>query len=217
MASSYSFISDEDFISLNESIKKFISTEKISNPSEIPGLCSYLKLIDFALENSKDGDLWLFAGCFLGKNASYAIDYIKNSGRYIKVYCLDEWECSELPIQIQQHFQGSSDLFPYFVKSISDLDQVAYVEAVKSDVETSIKYFESGDRARFKFNFVDRQINVLENDLFLLQHLTTNDGFIGGPNIHQQEIHDIVIKQFPNGYIRNSSNKFSYWMVSRQE
>lgn len=61
---------------------------------EIPGWCSYeiTHLYDEAVSNAKDGDIFVEAGCYLGRSTQYMIECIEKSKKNIIFDVIDNWE-----------------------------------------------------------------------------------------------------------------------------
>ena len=62
--------------------------------NEIPGWCNVeiTDLYDLAIQNAKDGDIFVEVGSYLGRSTQYMLEKIENSGKKIQFDIVDKWD-----------------------------------------------------------------------------------------------------------------------------
>lgn len=96
-------------------------TKKIESYKDITGWFDFQDIYDLAVENSKNGDLFLEVGCFMGKSTAYLLQKIKESNKDIQVAVIDIFtaECEHHNDLIKEN--GGGDLLKIFNKNMDDL------------------------------------------------------------------------------------------------
>lgn len=127
-----------------------IKNNKIKSYTDIIGWFDFQDIYDLAVEKSKDGDLFLEVGCFMGKSTAYLLQKIKESNKDIQVAVIDIFtaECEHHNDLIKEN--GGGDLLEIFNKNMDDLG--VKVTAIKGKSQDMCNIFNPNT---FKMIFID--------------------------------------------------------------
>lgn len=127
-----------------------IKNNKIKSYTDIIGWFDFQDIYDLAVEKSKDGDLFLEVGCFMGKSTAYLLQKIKESNKDIQVAVIDIFtaECEHHNDLIKEN--GGGDLLEIFNNNMDDLGVKA--TAIKGKSEDMCNVFNPNT---FQMIFID--------------------------------------------------------------
>jgi hypothetical protein len=190
-------------------IIKFKSLEKITDKNQIPGWFNFSGAYDHALSISNDGDIWLEIGSFLGRSTAYAASLIKNSGKKIKLYCVDPWISPQLDDDKLCEYITNENFYQLFEKGLKDLELFDYIIPIK---KTSEEAYNELKNKKFKFILVDglHDYEHAKYDISTYKNLITDDGSIAGDDYGFSGVEKTVKEEFGNNYTLHGG--WPYWL-----
>jgi predicted O-methyltransferase YrrM len=192
-----------------DSIINYKSLEKITDKNQIPGWFNFAGAYDHAISISNDGDIWLEIGSFLGCSTAYATTLIKNSGKNIKLYCVDPWIAPQLDDSKLCDHITNDNFYQLFEKGLKDLELFDYIIPIK---KTSNDAFEELKNKQFKFILVDglHDYEHAKFDISTYKHLLTSDGSIAGDDYGFPGVERAVKEEFGTKYTLQGG--WPYWL-----
>jgi hypothetical protein len=99
----------------------------------IHGYFNFNHLYDEMVEKYSSGSHFVEVGCWLGRSAVYLGVEIVNSGKDIKLDCIDTWSTSEDPGLIDEPPIKNGTLYADFLKNVEPLESVIKPIQMRSD------------------------------------------------------------------------------------
>lgn len=148
-----------------------------NNYTEIEGWCTeeITSLYDRAVQEAKDGSVFVELGCYKGKSTCYMIDKIKESGKKIKFYVIDNFSTLG---DVEQEFK--ENLGEERLKSITFIN--------KDSVEASRSISEN--RVDFIFIDTDHNANQLCSELGAWDSRLKKGCLVSGHDFHHNDMKD---------------------------
>jgi predicted O-methyltransferase YrrM len=146
-----------------------------NNYEEIDGWCGQeiTQLYDKAIKEANDGSVFVEIGCYKGKSTCYMIDAIKNSGKKINFFVIDNFSTLG---NVKQEFE--ENLGEERLKSITFINE--------DSVEAS-KHF-SNSSVDFIFIDTDHNKNQLVREINSWNDKVKNNGLISGHDYHHSDL-----------------------------
>ena len=146
-----------------------------NNYKEIDGWCGQeiTQLYDKAIKEANDGSVFVEIGCYKGKSTCYMIDAIKNSGKKINFFVIDNFSTLG---NVKQEFE--ENLGEERLKSITFIND--------DSVEAS-KHF-SNSSVDFIFIDTDHNKNQLVREINSWNDKVKNNGLISGHDYHHSDL-----------------------------
>ena len=120
---------------------------------DITGFLNYEPFYKEAVENGKDGDLFVEIGCFIGKSTSYLATEIANSGKKIEFHTMDLWDYEMYSGPEKIWYDESPE------KKLYDDPLKCFKHNIKN-VKKYVQYFK-GDSKKLVENYADNSIDFL--------------------------------------------------------
>lgn len=120
---------------------------------KITGFLNYTPFYKEAVENGKDGDLFVEIGCFIGKSTSYLATEIANSGKKIEFHTMDLWDYEMYSGPEKIWYDESPE------KKLYD-DPLECFKHNIENVKDYVWYFK-GDSKKLVENYADNSIDFL--------------------------------------------------------
>ena len=168
--------------------------------NEIPGWFSYEDLYNQTVENSKDGDVFVELGAWLGKSTNHMASLIKKSNKDINFTTVDTWKGTqgeELHNTIVNGFGG--DIFFEFIENTILSDNHNSFNIIKDTSENASKQFQN-DSIDFIMLDAGHDYDSLKSDLKVWYHKVKAGGIISGD--------DYGISMFPG--VTQAADEFFY-------
>lgn len=191
---------------------------KVNNWYEIPGWFAFAKAYEEAVENAKDGDIFIEIGVFLGRSTAYLASLIKQSKKQITLYVIDTFEADTLDDevikqQIKQHCLCSNGSFiDLFWKYMTDLELTEFIKPLKSKSDDA---FELLKHVKANFIWVDgchEYEQVLTDIKNYSKLLKPETGVIGGDDYKLPGVNKAVNEFFESEKIK-TDGLWPYWIV----
>jgi predicted O-methyltransferase YrrM len=124
------------------------------NGKEIYGYSRYIHFYSEIVANSKDGDLFVEVGSFLGQSTAAMGKFIKDTGKRIDFHAVDIFELSEF--SDEPHYQVIKDHGGHFLKVFEDNLEGAQVREYVNPVQsTSLDASEKYEDRSIDFLMID--------------------------------------------------------------
>ena len=112
-------------------------TSSIKPWEEIFGWFSYPFLYEKAIKEFENNSIFVEVGCFMGKSTSCMAYLIKESGKNIDFYAIDNWEGSE---EHQEHY-SDKNLWEIFEQNMVKYNLTEYIKPIKMNSIDASKLF----------------------------------------------------------------------------
>lgn len=148
-----------------------------NNYTEIEGWCEdeITSLYDRAINEARDGSVFVEIGCYKGKSTCYMIDAIKRSGKKISFYVID-------------NFSTLGDVEKEFKENLGE-DRLKTIFFIKKDsVSASINF--NDDSVNFVFIDTDHVPELLSQELTRWIPKVKKGGLISGHDFHHDNLKD---------------------------
>lgn len=199
-----------------------VLSSRISSWTEIPGWFAFANAYDAAVENAKDGAIFIEVGVFLGRSTAYLASKIKESKKQISLYVIDTFQADsldneEVKEKIKQHALCSNGSFiDLFWKYMKDLELTDFIKPLKN---TSDEAFELLKNVQADFVWIDgchEYEQVLTDIKNYTKLLKPETGVIGGDDYKMPGVNKAVNEFFESFKIQIKNEMWPYWIVESQ-
>ncbi len=186
---------------------------------DIPGWFDFQDVYDQAVAEAVDGDTLVEVGSFLGKSAAYMAERIKESGKNLKLICVDPWSDTDYakwwidcvtprPSPPPDENLIGKSLWNGINYTLSEVGARAELMRMKS--HEAAPGFKDGSLA-FVFIDADHRYEPVKHDIALWRSKIKAGGILAGHDYLPDEwpgVIQAVDEAFPDREIRGSS-----WLV----
>jgi len=177
---------------------------------EIEGWCEkeITSLYDKAIQEAKDGDIFVELGCYKGKSTCYMIDKIKESGKKINFYVID-------------NFSTLGNVEQEFKENLGE-DRLKTITFINEDSAEANRHF-SLDSVDFIFIDTDHNATQLIKELRAWESKFKKGCLVSGHDFHHNDMKDAfdylgiqlynVIFSEINYYEGNAWRHTSWWYI----
>ena len=146
-----------------------------NNYKEIDGWCGQeiTHLYDKAIKEANDDSVFVEVGCYKGKSTCYMIDAIKNSGKKINFFVVD-------------NFSTLGDVKQEFEENLGE-ERLKSITFINEDSVEASKHF-SNSSVDFIFIDTDHNANQLVKEISAWNDKIKNNGLISGHDYHHFDL-----------------------------
>jgi predicted O-methyltransferase YrrM len=151
-----------------------------------PGLYSRV------VAQAPDDAVFVEIGCWKGKSSSYLAEQIANSGKSIKLYCVDTWKGSKgEPIHDNDPDVINQTLFETFTANMKPFEQ--YYTAIRS---TSLQAAEKFENNSLDFVYIDAShfYKDVKDDVSAWLPKVKKGGIIAGDDYNSRDVKKAVLQ-----------------------
>ena len=210
-------------------LKDYYNVFKIDSFKDIPGWINDAEFIyPQMVEQAQDGDHFVEIGTLLGQSTSYMCQLIKDSGKDIKFDSIDlfwpiehvirNYKSSGHPKEFNQYL---SDLQKYDLRApdiinhpLRILGVQEYVNLITCDEKYAHRLYDDNS---LKFVWIDGDHgkDIVYNDLKNFWPKIKKGGYIGGDDIHYEEVLDDV-KKFSKEYDVKVKYDYNSFLITKE-
>jgi predicted O-methyltransferase YrrM len=172
----------------------------IQTYKDIQGWFDYANIYDKQVDLLKNGSTIVEVGCWLGKSSCYLAEKIKESGKKIKLFCVDIWEYTDDDPYYLSFRETHPDLLKAFQSNVNALGFSKIIKAVQGESAMVSQTFHD-ESIDFIFLDGNHHSPFIDDDLKLWYPKLKYGGCIAG--------HDYI--DAPD--VRNAVNKFFHKKV----
>jgi len=177
----------------------------IQTYKDIQGWFDYENIYDQQIQLLKDGSTIVEIGCWLGKSSCYLAQKIKESGKNIKLFCVDIWDYSKDDPYYHVYKQTHPDLMKAFNENVKALGLSNYIKPIKGSSTNVAKTFEL---ASVDFIFLDGNHHspFIDEDLQIWYPVLKSGGCIAGHDyVDSKDVERAVNNLFQQNVIQDGS------------
>jgi predicted O-methyltransferase YrrM len=181
----------------------------------IQGWFAYSSIYDLVVKIAQDGSHFVEVGSWRGRSTSYLAVSIKNSGKNIKVDCIDTWKGS-IDEAIHQNDPAviNDTLFDEFLNNLNWAKD--FVNPIRMDSNDAVNLYRDNS---LDFVMVDgsHEYYQVHKDISQWLKKVKPGGIIAGDDYDWPGVEKAVKEIFPSfNIITNTSNGFPSWLYIKE-
>lgn len=179
---------------------------------DIQGWFDYENIYNKQIEVLKNGNTIVEVGCWLGKSSCYLAQKIKESGKKIKLFCVDIWEYTDDDPYYLSYKEMHPDLFESFTSNVSALGFSKIIKPLQGASSVVSQTFRD-ESIDFIFLDGNHHSPFIDEDLKLWFPKLKHGGCIAGHDyIDAPDVHKAV-NQFFNKKVRVDGNCWIHYKM----
>ena len=185
----------------------------------IAGYFNFQKFYSWIVTQAPESCSFVEVGSFFGKSASYLATEIMNSGKDIRLFCVDIWgtgDCLDPKIQTREGIRPGFGMYEAFLRNMSRNGAQQCITPMKLTSVEATSYFKDGS---VFFVFVDAQHHeeAVYQDVSVWFKKVSENGYIGGHDwsVDHKGVINAVRRYFDKKYIISILPSDQVWLVKK--
>lgn len=161
---------------------------------QIPGWFDYDQLYDRVVRDVPPGSTLVEVGCWEGRSAAYLATKIRESGKSVRLCCIDNWagsECDRLDLCCKQYAYEGRPLRDRFRANLAACGVYEMVEQITSDSAEAASLFADGS-VWFCFLDADHRRHAVVRDVRAWLPKIAPGGVLAGHDYNREEVESAV-------------------------
>lgn len=147
---------------------------------DIEGWFDFEKEYDFIVDNAKDNSIFVEIGSFLGKSSCYLAQKIKQSGKKIKLYCVDTFKGIENDSAYKLYYDKyGSDYFWKFKENVKKCGVEDFIFPIRNTSYEASLLFEN-NTLDFVYIDANHTYEHVKNDILTWKEKLKSNGIMAG-------------------------------------
>jgi len=165
---------------------------------------NFIELYRSVVKEAPENSIFVEVGSWKGRSAAYMGVEILNSGKNIKLYCVDHWMGS------QEHTDIPTDLFDQFISNVKPISNI--VTPIKLESNKSNEYFLDED-CYFVFIDASHDYDNVSKDIKNWFPKVKVGGILAGDDYSMDGVKKAVTEQLPN--FESVGTEWPYWRIRK--